>query len=160
MPKFTQIILPCRTHEGKLILDRKTLEQKVKGNPDADGLTLIIKDGRMRSPEQNRAFHGTVLDQVQQAHMDVDGEFISKDRLKEKLKEQFLPKVKRYYEDGSPVMVKIPHPEKPSVFFHWHFEEVPSTADLTVEQFTGFLNEIKAHYLHNYGAAIEILSDI
>lgn len=156
MPKFKQIIIPCRTHEGKLLLDRKSLERKVQENPDTEGLTLLIKDGRVRSPEQNRAFHGTILDQVQQIHMEVDGEFISKDRLKERLKEMFLPKVKRYYTDGSAVMVKIPHPERDGVYFNWHLEETPSTADLDVEQFTAFITEIKSHYLHNYGHAIEI----
>lgn len=157
MPKFRQITLPCRTSGGKLILDRRSLEQKIQESPDVDELTLVIKDGRVRSPQMNRAFHGTILDQVQQAHMDVDGEFISKDRLKDKLKEMFLSKVKRYYSDGSPVMVKIPHPEKQDVFFHWHLQEVPSTADLGMEEFSAFINEIQSHYLHNYGCDIQIL---
>lgn len=154
--KFKQIIIPCRINDGKLILDRATLDKKIKEAGNVDELTLVIKDGRVRSPEQNRAFHGTILDQVQQVHMEVDGEFMSKDRLKEKLKEMFLPKVKRYYTDGSAVMVKIPHPERHGVFFNWHLEEVPSTAELDVDQFTAFITEIKSHYLHNYGYSIEI----
>jgi hypothetical protein len=91
--------------------------------------------------------------------MSTNGLYKTKDRIKHELKEMFLTKKRRYWSDGSPVIIIIRHPEKKGVFMEWHMEEVPSLAKLTKNQMREFFDAIRDHYLHNFSLDIQIGDD-
>jgi len=82
------------------------------------------------------------------------------DMVEEQFTEMFLTKQRRYWSDGSPVIIKIQHPERKGVFMDWHMEEVPSLAKLTKNQMREFFDAIRDHYLHNCGLDIQIGDDL
>lgn len=92
--------------------------------------------------------------------MGMNAIYKTKDRIKHELKEQFLTKQRRYWSDGSPVIIRIKHPEKKGVFMEWHMEEVPSLAKLTKNQMREFFDSIRDYYLHTHGLDIQIGDDL
>lgn len=115
--------------------------------------------GRNKTLEQLAVFHGPIVEQIQAHYMAAEGIYKCRERIKSELKDQFLPKQKQYWDDGSPVILKIPHPEKSGVSYHWHLEQVPSLSSLTIDQFRGFIDAIITHFLHTAGLSIEIYPD-
>ena len=83
---------------------------------DCENVELIIKpQSEGKSNAQIRAFHGPILEQIQSFEMATNGVYKTKDRIKHDLKEAFLQKQRRYWSDGSPVIIKIQHPERKGV---------------------------------------------
>lgn len=151
--------MTTKTYTGHIINGRITgigqqLSNDIKDIESQEILLTIEPVRRTKTLQQLRAFHGTVLDQVQQCHMEHDGEYMSKDKIKYSLKERFLDKRPLYWSDGTPVMNKVEHPEKPGVYFQYHVKTVPSLADLTKEQMMRFIEAIISEYWHNYQFSI------
>lgn len=139
----------CSIENGQLKAPSERMRREISAIGNASDLVLVIKEEkRPKTYEQIKAFHGAVCEQVQACFLEQDGEFMSLDKVKRKLKEQFLPLEKQYYNDGTPVMVKLPHPERKGVFYEYHYEALPSLADLSVEQMRSFIDEIISHFLH------------
>lgn len=139
---------------GKITGIGKELTDDIKAIKEMPIILKIEPVRRTKTLQQLRAFHGTVLDQVQQCHMEHDGEYMSKDKIKFQLKERHLDKKLLYWSDGTPVMNKVEHPEKPGVYFQYHVKTVPSLADLTKEQMMRFIEAIISEYWHNYQFSI------
>lgn len=153
--------MTTKTYTGHIINGRITgigqqLSNDIKDIESQEILLTIEPVRRTKTLQQLRAFHGTVLDQVQQCHMEMDGEYMSKDKIKFQLKERHLDKKLLYWSDGTPVMNKVEHPEKPGVYFQYHVKTVPSLADLTKEQMMRFIEAIISEYWHNYQFSIVI----
>lgn len=151
--------MTTKTYTGHIINGRITgigqqLSNDIKDIESQEILLTIEPVRRTKTLQQLRAFHGTVLDQVQQCHMEMDGEYMSKDKIKFQLKERHLDKKLLYWSDGTPVMNKVEHPEKPGVYFQYHVKTVPSLADLTKEQMMRFIEAIISEYWHNYQFSI------
>lgn len=143
--------------DGKLNLPRARMERELKAWGNSPDVEVIIREEkRPKSWAQIKAFHGPVCEQVQAHYMDTDGVYKSLDRVKQELKEAFLTKEKQFYSDGSPVMVKILHPERKGVYYDWHMEALPSLADLSIEQMRSFIDAICNWFLHERGLQIEI----
>ena len=156
MSRFQKIEVPCRVSGGKLLLDRKILEGKVSGALDNDRLTLTIEEKvKPKTWEQIKAFHGPILDQIQKHYEDTEGVYLSKDRIKHDLKQRFLVPVKKFFSDGSPVMVRVKHPER-DVYFETQYSEIPSLSDISIDEARGFINTIIDHFLHVENLAISI----
>lgn len=136
-------------------VEQKSIEFYEKGAECVNIKISIPK--REKSYEQIKAFHGTIIDQVQEYHQERNGVFKSKDRIKDELKNEFLVPKKQYWSDGSPMMIKVPHPERKGVYFEYHLEKVPSLADLTVEEMNDFITSIIDNFTHerNYPIIIE-----
>ncbi len=130
-------------------------EEAHENYPNAELLITIQRLKDPKSWEQIKAFHGTIREQVQGFH-ESNGTWKPLDKIKKELKEQFLEPEKEYYSDGSPVMLKIAHPEKKGVVYEWHKEVIPSLADLSKEQMTTFISDIIDHFWHKHGYSIII----
>ena len=161
MPDFTQLTYDASIVKGQLLIpDRAAMKKDFLEIGDCDSVQLIIKPkGHEKTNAQLRAFHKPILEQIQAFEMATNGLYKTKDRIKHELKEMFLQKKRRYWSDGSPVIIRIQHPEKKGVFMEWHMEEVPSLAKLTKNQMREFFDAIRDHYLHTYGLDIQIGDD-
>jgi hypothetical protein len=147
----------CSIEGGKLKLPRQRMLDELARLPDCENLVLkITEEKNPKTYKQIKAFHGTVCEQVQACYLEQDGEFQSLDKVKQGLKEQFLGREKQYYSDGSPVMLKLPHPERKGVFYEYHHTELPSLADLSIEQMRSFIDAIIEYFWHNRGWQIVI----
>lgn len=145
-----------RIKDGKLILSQSQIDQYTKNCLDAE---VIVKVEEIRDPksyEQIKVFHGTILDQVRECHMENEGEVISKDKLKSMLKNEFLEKIPQYWSDGTQVVQMVEHPDRKGVFFQIPVKVTPSLSKLTKEQMTEFISKIIDHYWQNYGWSITI----
>ena len=141
------------------IAERERMRADFKEAGNCDSAKIIIKlGGDEKTAPQMRAFYGAIIEQVSAFEMDVNGVFKSNDRIKDELKRAFLPLRKRYWSDGSPVIIKIAHPEKKGVTVDWHVEEVPSLADLSMDEMRAFFDAIISHYQER-GLIIEIGHD-
>jgi len=157
MSRFQKIEVPCRVANGKLLLDRKILEGKVSGALDNDRLTLTIEEKvESKTLSQLGAFFAAVLPQYQQDIIEKEGVFKTIEMIKEDLKKQFLVPKKRYWSDGSPIMVNVPHPERKGVVFSWHLEQTPSLSELTKEEMSAFMSAVMHDALHNRNLDIKI----
>lgn len=142
---------------GKLHAPRDRMSKELFQIDDEDDVEIVIRrEKRPKSWPQIKTFHGPIVNQVQAHYMDTEGLYKSPDRIKRELKEQFLSKEKQFYDDGSPVMIKVAHPERKGVFYDWHMEVIPSLADLSVEQMRGLIDTILAYFLHERGCNIVI----
>jgi hypothetical protein len=159
MPRLTELRYLASLKSGKLQLPRERMAAELSELEDEEGVEVIIRrEKRRKTYEQLKAFHGPICEQVQQHYMDTEGLFKSLDHVKEELKEAFLQKEPQFYDDGSPVMVKIKHPERKGVNYDWHMEKIPSLADLSIEQMNGFISAILEYFLHERGFDIVIES--
>jgi len=160
--EFNQLTYSASIIKGQLhIPNRVAMKNDFLEIGDCESVTLIIKpESPGKTNAQIRAFHGPILEQIQAYEMAMNAIYKTKDRIKHELKEQFLTKQRRYWSDGSPVIIKIQHPEKKGVFMEWHMEEVPSLAKLTKNQMREFFYAIRDHYLHNHGLDIQIGDDL
>lgn len=158
MADFTQLTYHCSIVKGQLFIPhRAQMQRDFKEIGDCENVTLIIKpEGDEKTSAQIRAFHGPILEQIQAWEMATNGVYKTKDRIKHDLKERFLQKKRRYWSDGSPVIIRIQHPEKKGVSMDWHMEEVPSMAKLTKNQMREFIDAIRDYYLHEYALDIQI----
>ena len=162
MPDFTQLTYTASIVKGQLLIpNRAAMRNDLLDIGDCEGVTVTIKpEGEAKTNKQIRAFHGPILEQIQAFEMATNGLYKTKDRIKHELKEAFLQKQRRYWSDGSPVIIKIQHPEKKGVHMEWHMEEVPSFGKLTKNQMREFFDAIRDHYLHNHGLDIQIGDDL
>ena len=157
MKRLTQLRYLGSLQSGKLKIPRERMERELAMCEDEQDIEVIIR--REKQPKtwaQISAFHGPIIEQIQADEMAREGLYRSEDRVKQELKEMFLKKEKQYYNDGSPVIIKIQHPERKGVTYDWHFEKLPSLADLTLQQMRGFIDEILNHFLHERGLRIVI----
>ena len=159
MNKLKQLTYLGAIKNGKLIAPEKRIKLELSQIEDTPDVVIIIRpEKRPKTHEQIKLFHGPMIEQIQAFYMATEGAYISHDVIKSDLKEQFLPKEKQYYSDGSPVMVKIQHPERKGVTFAWHMEKVPSLSDLSIEQMRSFIDAVLRYFLHERGLHIEIHS--
>ena len=158
MPDFTQLTYHCSIVKGQIFVpNRAQMQRDFKEIQDCENVLLIVKpEGEAKTSAQIRAFHGPILEQIQAWEMATNGKYKTKDRIKYELKDQFLKKQRRYWSDGSPVIIKIQHPEKKGVFMDWHMEEVPSLSKLTKNQIREFFDAIRDYYLHEFALDIQI----
>jgi len=158
MSELTQLSYEAKIISGQLaISDRARMQAEIKAMPEGQDVLLIIKPrGKAKTNPQIRAFHGPVLEQIQAFEQETNGVYKDKYHIKHELKQAFLPKVKRYFSDNAPVMVKVPHPEKKNVFVNWHVEETPSLSKLTKSEMRAFFDAIRDYYLHECGLDIQI----
>ena len=158
MKELTTLTYNCSILNGQLFVpNRAQMQADFKEIKDCEKLLMIIKpEGEEKTSAQIRAFHGPILDQIQSWEMACNGRYKTKDRIKHELKEAFLQKKRRYWSDGSPVIIRIQHPEKKNVTMDWHMEEVPSLSTLTKNQMREFFDAIRDYYLHQHGLDIEI----
>ncbi len=149
MSKFN-LSYHCGIVAGNLAIDQQTrqkMQADFKQIGQCENVVLIVKPvENEKTLQQLRAFHGPILEQIQAFEEASTGHYKTTDRIKYELKERFLEKKKRYYSDGSPVIIKIQHPAKESVTMDWHFEELPSLADLSKDQMRGFIDAILDYY--------------
>lgn len=147
--RLTSLSWIVSIEDGVLIVpgDRMKKEiAEVQNTPDAR-LSLAPLENP-KTHRQMRTFHGCIVPQVQTYYMEMEGVYKSLDRVKHELKDQFLQKQKRYWDDGSPVIIKITHPTKQGVSMDWHFEELPSLASLSIDQARSFIDHIIEYYQH------------
>ena len=143
--------------DGKMLAPRPRMLKEISELADVPNAELILSQAaNPKTHRQLRVLHGPIIAQIQDFYMAIDGVYKSADRIKHELKAQFLNPVRQYYDDGSPVMVKIQHPTKDKVFFEWHMEQLPSLADLSVDQMNSFITSILEYFLHERGLHIEI----
>ena len=143
--------------DGKLIVPGERLKQEISEIQDTPEARLQLAPlENPKTHRQLRTFHGCIVPQVQAFEMATDGVYKSVDRIKYELKDRFLEKQKRYWDDGSPVIIRITHPTKPGVGMDWHMEELPSLSKLTIDQARSFIDRICEYYLHERGLHIEI----
>lgn len=155
--KLTYLSWPVSIEDGQLSAPRKRMVKEISELADNPEAQLILKPmDNPKTHRQLRTFHGCIVHQVQDFTMAIDGVYKSADRVKYELKEQFLQKRKKYWDDGSPVVWKIQHPTKDGVFTEWHVEEVPSLSELSIDDFRGFIDSILEFYLHERGLTIII----
>lgn len=146
----------ARIESGKLIANKQAIAADVTKMKDGDVSVEIKPYVRSKTYEQLKAFHGVVVPQVQGIIEKFEGMCYTTERVKDDLKAAFLKKVKEFYSDGSPVLIKLPHPEKKGVFYMWHKEDVPSLADLKVDEMNQFISDIIAHFWDAYQESIVI----
>ena len=140
-----------------MIVPRDQMLLDIAGLKDCPCARLTLQqEGDEKTGPQIRAFHGPVIRQVQDWIMANEGVFKSPDRVKYELKEKFLKKEKRYWSDGSPVILKIQHPTKKGVHTEWHLEELPSLSKLSMARMRGFIEAIMEYYWDNYQYRIDI----
>ncbi len=150
----------CEIKDGKLLAPRPRIGRDLAETLDCPEVEMRLRPvGKNKTLAQLGVFHGPIIEQIQAHYMAAEGVYKCRDRIKSELKDQFLPKKKQYWDDGSPVLVKIPHPEKKGVWYHWHLEQTPSLSTLTLDQFRDFIDAIIAHFLHETGLSIEIDPD-
>lgn len=143
--------------DGKMLAPRQRMVQEISELLDVPEAELILTQAvNPKTHRQLRTLHGHIIAQIQDFYMAVDGVYKSADRVKHELKSQFLQPVKRYWDDGSPVIIPITHPTKPGIKMDWHMEELPSLADLDIEQMNSFIAAILEYFLHERGLSIEI----
>jgi len=147
---------------GQMRFDFMQLTQQAESllKEGEEFLLSIEKAKRWKTLKQLRAFHGPVCEQVQRYWRDEHGEWKSLDRVKEELKDEFLVKKKQYYDDGSPVLLKLPHPSHKNAVYLWHLEQTPSLKDLSIEEMTDFIEQIINHYWHEKGWQITIEDEL
>lgn len=159
--KLTKRYYTGSLENGKLFVPGDRIKADMLRYADEPVVEITIApERREKTHAQLAVFHGPIIEQIQSFYMAVDGVYKSDDRIKEELKNQFLPKVPQFYSDGSPVIIKVRHPEKKGVFYDWHFEKAPSLADLSIEQMRGFISEILEYFLHERGLEIQIDTSI
>ena len=157
MKKLTELRYIGSLQNGRLILPRERMKKEIMELEDMEDVLVIIKPEKQpKTIDQIRAFHGPIVEQVQTYYERIEGLYKCPEAVKDDLKEMFLKKVPQYYTDGSPLMVKMPHPEKKGVFYYWHFERLPSLSDLSIQEMNTFINEIINFFLHERGFIIEI----
>lgn len=146
-----------RIEGGVLHVPRRRMQHDIAQVMDEPMVEITIRpEKRGKTQEQLGAFHGPIVEQIQADYMARDGVYKSEDRIKFDLKNQFLIKEKKYWSDGSPVLLQIQHPEKKGVTMTWHMEQVPSLADLSLEQMRDFIDRILEWYQHERGLTIII----
>lgn len=159
--KLTTLEYAVEIVNGTLVAPRDRMKREFSELEDCPNAVLILKqDSLDKTHRQLRTFHGTMIEQIQAFIMATEGLYKSADRIKQELKDQFLTKVKRYWDDGSPVILKIAHPTKPGVSMDWHMEETPSLSTLSIDQMRAFIDAILDYYLHTAGLHIEIDPDL
>lgn len=146
----------ARIENGKLIANKQAIAAGVAKMKDGDVSVEIKPYIRSKTYEQLKAFHGVIVPQVRAFIEDREGMSYTAEKIKDDLKAEFLQKVKQYYDDGSPVMIKMQHPDKKGVSYMWHYETVPSLADLKVNEMNQFISDIIAHFWEKYGESIII----
>lgn len=157
MHKLTQRTYIGRIEAGTLYVPRQQIDRDIMQCQDEPQVEITIRPERKgKTQEQLGAFHGPMLDQIQADYMAKDGVYKSTDRIKYELKEAFLTKEKKYWSDGSPVLLQIAHPEKKGVTMTWHMEQVPSLADLSMDEMRSFIDAILTYFLHERGLTIVI----
>ena len=146
-----------RIEGGVLHVPRRRMQHEIAQVMDEPMVEITIRpERRGKTMAQLGAFHGPIVEQIQTDLMATDGVYKSEDRIKQELKEMFLTKVPQFYDDGSPVLIKIRHPERKGVTYDWHYEKVPSLADLSLEQMRDFIDRILEWYQHERGLTIII----
>ena len=162
MADFTKLTYNAAIVNGQLFIpNRKQMQADFKEIAHCESVIVtVMPQGEEKTTPQLRAFHGPILEQIQAFEMSVNGRFKTKDRIKHELKEAFLQKRKRYWSDGSPVIIRIQHPEKKGVTMDWHMEEVPSLSKLTKAQMREFFDAIREYYLHTFALDIQIGDDV
>ena len=162
MADFTQLTYSASIVKGQIFIpNRAEMKNDFLEIGDCESVTLVVKpESPAKTNKQIRAFHGPILEQIQSFEMAINHVYKTKDRIKHELKDTFLTKQRRYWSDGSPVIIKIQHPERKGVFMDWHMEEVPSLSKLTKNQMREFFDAIRDHYLHNCGLDIQIGDDL
>jgi hypothetical protein len=158
----TQLSYEATIIKGSLFVpERARMQAEIKSMPEGQEVLLIVKPrGKEKTNPQLRAFHGPVLEQIQAWEQETNGVYKDRDHIKHELKHQFLPRVKQYFDDGAPKLVKVPHPEKKNVFVNWHVEETPSLAKLTKSEMRDFFDAFREYYLHECGLDIQIGDDL
>jgi len=143
---------------GKLIIPAlKRMQQEIaKLDDEPDVLVTVAREKTPKTWPQIKTFHGPIVEQVQAFIEQTEGVFKSPDHVKAILKNMFLEKEKVYWNDGSPKMVTIPHPEREKVSMEWHEARLPSLADLSIEQMRAFIEAILEYYFHECDLIIEI----
>lgn len=155
--KLVQLLYLCEIKYGQLLAPRHRIRKDLAEMHDCPEVEMRLRPvGKNKTLAQLAVFHGPIIEQIQAHYMAAEGVYKCRERIKSELKDQFLPKKKQYWDDGSPVLVKIPHPEKKGVWYHWHLEQTPSLSTLTVDGFRGFIDAILAYFLHSEGLSIEI----
>lgn len=162
MPEFLPLTYTASIIKGQLFIpNRAEMKNDFLEIGDCENVQMVIRpEAEAKTNKQIRAFHGPIMEQIQSFEMATNGIYKTKDRIKHDLKEAFLQKRRRYWSDGSPVIIKIQHPERKGVFMDWHMEEVPSLSKLTKNQMREFFDAIRDHYLHNFGLDIQIGDDL
>lgn len=146
----------ARIESGKLIADKQAIARDTAKMKDGDVSIEIKPYVRSKTWEQLKAFHGVIVPQVKAFIEDREGISYTIERIKDDLKNTFLSKAKQFYSDGTPVMVKMAHPDKKNVHYMWHLETVPSLADLKVDEMNQFISDIIAHFWEAHGEGIVI----
>lgn len=143
--------------DGKMLAPRPRMIKEISELADVPEARLTLcPESNPKTHRQLRTFHGPIIEQVQDFYMAIDGVYKSADRVKHELKQMFLTPVKKYWDDGSPVIIRISHPTKKDVKMDWHMEELPSLGDLSIEQMRSFINAVMEYFLHERGLVIEI----
>jgi len=160
MKKLTELRYLASIKGGRLVAPEKRIKAELANTEDTEDVLIIIRrEKQPKTWKQLKVLHGPIIEQIQSFYMATEGSYISSDVIKADLKERFLPKEKQYYSDGSPVMIKIKHPERKGVTFDWHMEKVPSLSDLSIEQMRSFIDAVLMYFLHDRGLVIEINND-
>jgi hypothetical protein len=152
-----ELSYPASIQNGKLTLPRERLEKDLEKIGECLFCEVVIREPyRGKTAAQLAAFHGTIIDQVQIHYMDTEGVYKGRDMIKAELKDQFLPKEKQYYSDGSPLIRTIKHPERKGVTYQWHEEKPPSLAKLSLDDCRAFIDAILNWFYHERGLTIVI----
>jgi len=158
--KLTKLSWPVEIENGALKIPRERMKRdlyQITDNPEA--MLILQPVENPKTYRQLRTFHGPIIHQIQDFIMATEGVYKSRDRIKFDLKDQFLQKRKKYWDDGSPMVWKIQHPTKEGVYTEWHVEEVPSLSDLSIDDARCFINAILDFYLHERQLTIVIDPD-
>ena len=143
--------------DGQMFVPRERMNKEIAELSDLQEARLELAPlENPKTHRQLRTFYGCIVPQVQAFDLANDGVYKSADRVKFELKDRFLERNKRYWDDGSPVILRIKHPSKPGVGMDWHMEELPSLSSLTIDQMRSFIDRILHFYLHELGFHIEI----
>ena len=145
--KHGKAVFPAKILAGKLHLDRVLVANWLSQMADCDVTVTIQNAPNRTTAAQNAYFHGVIVPTIQAFEKETTG--IDKDAatVKEELKNSFLPKRKKFYSDGSPVIISVQHPEKRFAQFEWHLELCPSLSELNYSEFKSFISRVQAHYL-------------
>ena len=102
--------------DGKLTLPRARMEKELAMCEDEPDVEVIIRrEKRPKTWPQLKVFHGPIIEQIQSDMMATQGVYQCAERIKNDLKEMFLPKEKQYYTDGTPVMPTIKPTARPEI---------------------------------------------
>lgn len=157
MKRLTELSYLGSLKSGKITMPRARMKRELALCEDEPDIEIIIRrEKRPKTWSQIKVFHGPIVDQIQADYMAREGVYKSEDRIKQELKEMFLKKEPQFYNDGSPVIIKIQHPERKGVTYDWHYEKLPSLADLSIEQMRDFIDAILNYFLHERGLDIQI----